>query len=229
MSGQQTLQYTDHMRKLVAAGVFLFAPVLFGQLSSNSVTVTASNTANLQPDQIVYAIGVDSPLNATLNDVVAAVASLGITAANLSSVSGQFLQLVVPAPAPSAQPPLSWFFSFAAPIASNQTTVAQLTSLQQSIAKQNNGLKMSFSVQGTQVSQQLQQSQPCVLSSLLAQARTQAQSLASAAGFNLDVIQAMSTTITTGVSGSGPGFSSFLLGAGSAPCSVTVKFGLRNQ
>lgn len=215
------------MQKLVAAGVFLFVPALFGQLSTNSVTVTASNTANLQPDQIVYSIEIDSPLNATLDQVVAAVASLGITTSNLSSIDSQHLQAVVTGQ--SAPPPLSWFFSLAAPTSSNQTTVAQLTILQQTIAKQNNGLKMSFSVRGTQISQQLQQSQPCILSHLLAQARTQAQSLASAAGFNLDVIQAMSTTISTAVSGQGQSLSSFLLSAGSAPCSVTVKFGLNHN
>jgi hypothetical protein len=215
------------MQKLVAAGLLLFVPALFGQLSNNSVTVTSSNTANLQPDQIVYSIEVDSPPNATLDQVVAAVASLGITSSNLSSITSQLLQAVVPGQ--SAPPPLSWFFSLAAPITSNQTTVAQLTSLQQSIAKQNNGLKMSFSVQGTRISQQLQQSQPCVLSNLLSQARTQAQSLASAAGFSLDVIQAMSTTVTTSVSAQGQSLSSLLLGAGSAPCSVTVKFGLNHN
>jgi Protein of unknown function (DUF541) len=213
------------MKKLVAAGLFLFVPALFGQLSTNSVTVTASNTVTLQPDQIVYSIEVGSPLNATLDQVVAAVASLGITAANLSSISG-LMPVIVPGQSP---PPVSWFFSLAAPIGSNQTTVAQLATLQQTIAKQKNGLAMSFSVKGTQISQQLQQSQPCVLSDLLAQARTQAQSLASAAGFNLDVIQGMSTTISTAVSGQGQSLSSFLLGAGSAPCSVTVKFGLNHN
>jgi len=218
------------MKKLVAAGVFLVAPALFGQLSTNSVTVTASNTATLQPDQILYSIEVDSPLNATLDQVVAAVASLGITAANLSSVNAQGVLAVVPVIGQPVTPTLlSWFFTLAAPIASNQTTVAQLTSLQQSIAKQNNGLKMSFSIQGTQISQQLQQSQPCVLANLLTQARTQAQSLASAAGFNLDVIQAMSSTITTSVSGQGQSASSVPLGVGSAPCTVTVRFGLNHN
>jgi hypothetical protein len=214
------------MQKLVAAGMFLFVPALFGQLSTNSVTVTASNTANLQPDQILYSIEVDSPLNATLDQVVAVVASLGITATNLSSISNSTVAIVGTQPGP---PALGWFFSYMAPIASNQTTVAQLTTLQQTIAKQKNGLAMNFSVRGTQISQQLQQSQPCVLSNLLTQARTQAQTLASAAGFNLDVIQAMSTTISTAVSGQGQSLSSFLLGAGSAPCSVTVKFGLNHN
>ena len=207
------------MQKLVAAGLFLFVHALFGQLSTNSVTVTASNTATLQPDQVVYSIDVVSGVGASLDDVVAAVGSLGITAVNLTSVNSQ-----------GNPPSISWFFSYTAPLSGIKTTTAQLTNLEQTIAKQNNGLKMSFSIEGTQISQQMQQSQPCLLSSLLTQARTQAQSLASAAGFNLDVIQAMSTTITTGVSGQGQSLSSFLFGAGSAPCTVTVKFGLnRNQ
>lgn len=89
---------------------------------------------------------------------------------------------------------------------------------------------MTFSVQGTQVSQQLQQSQPCVISDLLANARMQAQSLAAAAGFTLDVILAMSSTVSTTVSNQAATLSSFLLGASTAPCTVTVKFAVvRNQ
>ncbi|HUJ50759.1 MAG TPA: hypothetical protein VLW25_11190 [Bryobacteraceae bacterium] len=213
------------MRMRLAAGFVWIAPLLLGQLDTNSVTVTASNSATLQPDQVVFSVEVDSGLNATLDDVVAALQGSGITAANFTGINNGLLPTtLVP------QTTIAWLFSLSAPLAKIKDTVSQLTNLQQSIAKQNNGLKMSFSVQGTQVSQQLQQSQPCVLSDLLANARTQAQNLASAAGFGLDVIQAMSSTITTSVSGQGQeGLSSFRLGAAAAPCTVTVKFGLVRQ
>ena len=52
----------------------------------------------------------------------------------------------------------------------------------------NNGLTLSFSIVGTQVSQQLAQSQTCSLSSLITAATTQAQSLAAAGGFTLGSI-----------------------------------------
>lgn len=217
------------MRKHVLPVVLLFAPALFGQLGTNAVTVTASNTATLQPDQIIYSIAVTSGASASLDQVVAAVQGLGITVSNFTGVSGVGLPATL-CPVTSPNPiPLTWTFTLTAPLANNTATVAQLTNFQQTLAKQNNGLTMSFSAQGTQISPQLQASQPCVLANLLAQARTQAQSLATAAGFNLDVIQAMSTTITTAFSGQAQSSSSSVLGAGSAPCSVTVKFGLNHN
>lgn len=211
----------------LAAGFVLFAPLLMGQLDTNSVTVTASNTANLQPDQVVFSIQVTSGINASLNDIVAALQGTGITIANFTEIiPGVSTSIGTGLPLPAE----TWLFTLAAPLAKIKDTVAQLTSLQQTIAKQNNGLQMSFSVQGTQISQQLQQSQPCVLSDLLANARTQAQNLASAAGFTLDVIQAMSSSVSTAVSNQGQSSSSSLLGPAAAPCTVTVKFGLiRNQ
>lgn len=209
----------------LAAGFVLFAPLLLGQLDSNSVTVTASSSATLQPDEVVFLIQVGSGINATLNDIVAALQGTGITAANFTGLSQVSTFLVTGLPPPAE----TWLFTLAAPLAKIKDMVAQLTNLQQTIAKQNDGLQMSFLVQGTQVSQQLQQSQPCVLSDLLANARTQAQNLATAAGFGLDVIQAMSSTISTSVSSQGQSFSSFLLGAAAAPCTVTVKFGLLRQ
>ena len=210
------------MQKRVAAGFLLFAPLLFGQLDSNSVTVTASSTANLPPDQVVFSIMVSSgPGQSTsLTDVVGALQPIAITVANFTGLNN------VESPNPNQPPPIIWDFSLPAPLAKIKETVARLTALQQTLPNQNNGLRMSFGIQGTQVSQQLQQSQPCVLADLLAQAHTQAQNLATAAGFALDVIQAMSSTVTTSVSNQAETLSSFLLGSSSAPCTVTVKFGL---
>ena len=148
------------MRMRLAAGFVLFAPLLMGQLDTNSVTVTASNTANLQPDQVVFSIQVTSGINASLNDIVAALQGTGITIANFTEIiPGVSTSIGTGLPLPAE----TWLFTLAAPLAKIKDTVAQLTSLQQTIAKQNNGLQMSFSVQGTQISQQLQQSQPCVL------------------------------------------------------------------
>jgi hypothetical protein len=213
------------MRKRALPGLLLFAPLLLGQLDSNSVTVTASNTASLQPDQVLFSIVVTSGQNASLDEVVAALQGSGITSANFTGIGGlPAITSVIGQQPPN--PTINWDFTLSAPIAKIKDTVAQLTALQQTIAKQNNGLALNFSVQGTQVSQQLLQSQPCVLSDLLASARSQAQNLATAAGFTLDVIQAMSSTVSTSVSSQGQGFNSFPLGSASAPCTVTVKFGL---
>ena len=85
---------------------------------------------------------------------------------------------------------LNWRFSFTAPLAKNKDTIAALTNLQATIAKKNNGVMMSFSIQGTQSAVQ---PQTCSLSDLLTDARTQAQKLADGAGVSVGNILAMSS------------------------------------
>ena len=100
-----------------------------------------------------------------------------------------------------------------------------LNALQQSIAKKNNGLTMSFSVQGTQSSVQSQQT--CSLSDLVADARARAQKVAAAGGVSVGTILALSSAspavdLSTAAS----------LGSVPAPapvpvsCTLTVKFAL---
>jgi hypothetical protein len=189
-------------------GLLLLIPasLAYGQLNFNAVTVTSSQNANLQPDQAVFAVTVTSPLNTALNDVVAALQGSGIGLANFSGVSVL-----------GGQAALQWNFALTAPLDNTKGTVATLIALQQSVAAKNSSLALSFSIQGTQVSQQAQQSQPCVISSLLSDARSQAQTLAAASGRALGRIMAMlSSTSNTTAGSSQP--------SAPPPCTVTVTF-----
>jgi uncharacterized protein YggE len=168
-------------------GIFAATSVLFGQLDSNSITVTASRSVYLQPDQVVFSISVSAPTNATLDDIVAALQGSGITAANLSGSS--------------IGPPLTqtlWYFMLPTPLSNIKNTVTSLTMLQQTISQKNNGLSLNFGVQGTVVSAQLQQSQQCVIPDLVSDARTQAQKLVVAAGLTLGPILAIAQGPPTG-------------------------------
>lgn len=195
----------------VARFAVLFFPLFaFSQISNNSVTVTASQTVTQQPDQGIFSVTVTSGLDKNLTDVVGALQSAGITAANLVGITSPQLVSVggaVPPPPPAAQ--LQWNFQLTAPIAKVKDTTAALAALAQSIPQNNSGLSLTFALQGTQVSSQ--QTNGCNLSDLLAQARTQAQQLTSAggstAGLTVGVIQAL-TTSTPGA------------------CSLTVRFAL---
>jgi uncharacterized protein YggE len=219
------------MRQSVLILVFVSCCSLaFGQSEPNSITVSASQNVSLQPDQAIFAVTVQSSISTGLDDVLAALQGSGITAANLSGVStpGQ----LCPTISCSQAPTLQWAFSLTGPLANTKATVASLTTLQQSIAKLNNGLTLSFSIAGTAVSQQLAQSQTCSLSGLIANATTQAQALAGAANVSVGRILAISSTTSNGVSNSAPVFaelSSVEIYAPSAtapPCAVTVKFAL---
>jgi Protein of unknown function (DUF541) len=194
----------------------LFGSVAFGQLDSNSITVSASNNATLQPDQAIFSVSVQSGISTGLDDVLTALQGSGITLANFSGVStqGQFSSTTLPG---GQLPPPSLFWTFNLPVSLTNTkaTVASLTTLQQTLSMQNNGLALSFSIVGTQVSQQLAQSQTCSLSALLTSATTQAQSLAAAGGLTLGSILAMSSS-TSNVASSPY--------ATAPPCTITVKF-----
>ncbi len=208
-----------------------FCPLAFGQLDSNSITVSVSNNANLQPDQAVFSVTVVSGITSGLDDVLAALQGSGITAANFTGVStqGQFTAILSANPLPTTlAPTIGWTFSLPVPLTNTKATVATLTTVQQNIAKLNNGMTLSFNIVGTQVSQQLAQSQTCSLSGLIASATTQAQNLANVSGLTLGSVLALSSATSSVSSGSQlplqvPG----LLSSAAPPhCAVTVKFNL---
>lgn len=147
----------------------------FGQLQTDTITITATRQVSLLPDQIVFSVQVVAPESAGIDDVVAQVAGVGISAANLSGVSSYF------------NGGLAWNFTLAVPIPQASATTASLVQLAQQ-SKQ----AVTFYVRGTQVSPVLQQSQPCSQASLISDAQSQAQSLAAAAGFTVGAVLAVS-------------------------------------
>jgi len=186
-------------------GLILFPALLFGQLSNNTVTVTASRGSNPQPDQLIFGVTVSSGIDKSLDDIVGAVAGSGITAANLAQVGDQSGSYQ-PGPLPP-QPMLAWTFQLIVPFAKMKDTTASLTSLQKTIAQKNNGLSLSFAVQGTQVSAQ---SQSCDLAGLINDARAQAQKIAGPAGLSAGAIVGIGSIV-----------------ASSSPvCILTVKYAL---
>jgi uncharacterized protein YggE len=208
----------------------LVCPAAFGQLDSNAITVSASNNTTVQPDQAIFGISVQSGITTGLEDVLTALQGSGITAANFAGVSSQnqFLNT-----GRSAGSTLIWVFTLTAPLANTKPTVANLTTLQQNIAKANNGLSLSFSLAGTQISQQLAQAQTCSLSSLITSATTQAQNLASASGLTLGSIVGIASSsgnlVSSPVFIPNPYISVVVNGVAPAPCAITVKFALNRR
>ena len=215
--------------------VLLFLPLVFGslafgQLDSNSITVSASRNVSLQPDQAIFAVSVQAGISTSLDEIVAALQGSGITAANFSGFSAQPQLCPALGCGPSTLTTLQWTFTLLVPLTKTKDTVASLTALQQSIAKLNNGMTLSFSIAGTQVSQQLVQSQTCSIPALVADATAQAQTLAAAGGMTLGAIVAMSSVTSNFVanppalfvSGSFASFGG--TGPVAPPCAITVKF-----
>ena len=106
--------------------ILLFAVVpVFGQLPSHTVIVQATRSVSLQPDQVAFAVSVASNASTNLNPVVAALAGVGITAADLTGVEN------------SDPSTFDWGFTLAVPVASLTATIASLTKLEQSIGQNN--------------------------------------------------------------------------------------------
>jgi len=201
-------------RALILA--LLSCALIFGQVTSNSVTVTVSRYSNLQPDQVLIAVNVSAGPAVTRDQILAALQGSGITLANFQNVNSvqQF--------SPTPQLTVVWTFSLPVALSDLKTTVGQFSTLQAGIVKNNPGLTMSFSVEGTQVSPQLPQSQSCAAADLVADAKTRAQKMAVAAGQPLGAIVAMSsasiaTDPVTGV---------FSTPTYQPVCSLTAKFAL---
>jgi hypothetical protein len=109
-----------------------------------------------------------------LDQVVGALSGLGITGANLNGISDSS--------------PLQWGFTLVAPLSKLSTTIGALIKLEQTIGQNNSGLTLTFTIEGTQASQQVQQSPSCSDAELIADATAQAQKLAAAAGLTLGPI-----------------------------------------
>ena len=167
-------------------GVFvalLFSCVaVYAQVDPYTVTVTATQTLNIQPDQAVINGGIETGIGTSFSDVVNILQPAGITAADLTGVSTVNGGLT---PNPNA---IVWSFTLAVPLASLNSTLAALAQLQKNTSLNN----LYFSVQGLQVSPQLQASQQCPESALMASAQAQALAMAQAAGFGLGSLLAIS-------------------------------------
>ena len=192
------------MRKLPLILPLLASSLVFGQTRPNSITVTASrNSSAATPDLAVFLVRVDAGLDTSLDDVIAALQGSGIGAANLQNVYTFFNTNSSPSGVTQTEI-LDWSFTFTAPFTKSKDTITMLTSLQAAMGKQNNGITMSFSIQGSQSSAQ---PQTCAAAELLTDARTQAQKIVNGAGGSVGNILAMSSP------------------TGSA-CILTVKFAL---
>ena len=181
------------MRQLCLAALFFAASsVAFGQLDDNTLTVTASRSISFQPDQVVVGIYVDAPLNLVLDDILGALDGAGLTAADLAGVGTS-------SGAPNQPQRTAWTFTRAVPFSKLNATLATLTAIQQK--RSPAGIAVTFFVQGSQVSPELQASQACPLPSLVSDTRAKAQQLAGASGFTVGPILSISDGSSSGAIG----------------------------
>ncbi len=207
---------------------------LLAQTDSNGLTITASRSMAMQPDQEALRVIVISSLGTGLDDVLAAIATSGIASADLTTVYTTYTQN---GNGPNAaEQALEWIFTIQTPITTLKNTIAALELLKQVIGKKNAGWRVDYSGWGTQVSSRLRDSQQCSLSDLIADARLQAQKMANATGATVGPILAVSdgSSASPAFGTSGLflvadvrlGTANFITQRPPLTCSVVVKFSL---
>ena len=88
---------------------------MFGQ-PEPVITITASRTNNIQPDQVLIGLDVQSPTTAGLDDVTGALTGAGVSGANLTGVYTTTIYPTSGNP-PMPQAALVWSFTLTAPLA----------------------------------------------------------------------------------------------------------------
>jgi hypothetical protein len=204
---------------------------------ADTITISASRTVNVPPNQVQLSITLQSDAGASLDQVVSALNGTGITAADLSGVSS---------PPSSTGPGISylrWSFQLTVSISKLNTVAGTLAQIQQTLQKQNVGWDLSYFIGSSQVSPALQATQPCPYPALISDAQAFAQKLAGAVGRSLGSLVAVSDA---GASSFGASFGLLLvptlatrvisdpfLGIPGVPfytgasCTATVTFDLR--
>lgn len=224
-----------------AALLILCASACLAQLDDNTVTVTATRNVTLQPDQATIGITVTTPLSTGLDDVLAGIPGLGLSAADVVFVDTILLT--------NTAPSLTWQFSKSVPFSGLKDAISAVGTAQQSLAANRTAFDLTFYVSG-QVSQAARQAPSvCPIPTLLADAQTQAQQIASASGVRIGGVISMAQGAASQVSipvfragdftqavisdpftGTAPSYSyvSFLLTQPTSPagCSLTVQFKL---
>jgi uncharacterized protein YggE len=203
------------LRRLLPLLLLIFAAG-FGQTTGGSaaISVTATLGQNLQPDQTIFNVGIQSPLTTTLDDLTAALKGTPLTPATFSNVTS--VQNYVNNQPPSTA--LDWIFQFPVPLAGVKDQIAALQALATTLGKAQTPLSLSYSASGPQTSAQAQV-QGCGLSDLVSAARTKAQQIADAANRKPGNISAMSFSVST------------MIGPSATPpyvipaCSLGVSFG----
>ena len=156
----------------------ILAAAAFGQNDDHTLTLTVTRNVTATPDQVVFDIAASAPPDKTLTDVVGLLTGTGITAPDLSYVTGVGVEVA------------TWNFALSSPFSKMKETIATLAATAQRIASQK-AASMKFLVSSQRTSAEAQEA-ACPLTTLLSDARREADRVATAAGVRLGRIVGLS-------------------------------------
>src|SRR5262245_35581395 len=135
-------------------------PAAFGQLDSDTLSVTSSRTLNVVIDQVQVTVNVNTGLETSLDDVIAALQGTEITTANLSGINSVWSNF-------GQAQRTQWTLTLAVPIARLNGALSALARVQS-----RSGVDLDYFLNAVPTS-----SGSCAWPSLVSDAQAQAQKL----------------------------------------------------
>jgi hypothetical protein len=166
--------------RIITLAILMVAALSAADLDNNTVTVTATRSNAVQPDQAQVLLQLNAAQGAGLDDVLGTLKGTSVVAANLSNVTQE------------GDGTVTWTFLLPVALTSLKSTLAALAQLDASLGSSHGSHVLNYSVIGTQVSADAQAAQPCPLPALVSDARKQADALAAAAGMKTGPIVSVS-------------------------------------
>ena len=162
---------------VLACLAVLLHTTAFGQDPNTGVTVTVNGSINLTPSDVSFQFGLASGTSTTLDDVIAALQDLGVTAQNLSGLS------TYPSGPPGSALRVSYSFTVTVPFAKFKEYTDKLDKLRRTLPD-----TIEFQGFGASVSPStaaFDDARTSIVPDLLNTARKKAQSYAAAAQIKL--------------------------------------------
>ena len=171
-----------------------FAALAFAQGSPDGVTVTVSRQLPTAPSEAQFLVNVAADATKTLEQVVAVVQPLGISANDLTSVTSYPYGGPFPMTGPPDPSKVNYLFRLATPAAKIKDTTDRIARIRRDL---DTGFDLQQQMIGiTPASADLEQARRRVLPELLAEARKRADELAGAASVKIGSVQGMLDTST---------------------------------
>ena len=158
---------------ILASLVILSCATAFGQDPNTGVTVTVSSSMNLTPSDVSFQFGLASGTSTTLDDVIAALQDLGVTAQNLSGLN------TFPSGPPGSAMRVSYSFTVTVPFAKFKDFSDKLDKLRRTLPD-----TLEFQGHGANIlpsTAALDDARAHIVPDLIASARQKAQAFAAAA------------------------------------------------
>jgi uncharacterized protein DUF541 len=190
-------------------------PILASAQAPDAITVTATRIAQVDAGQAIFSVNVGADFGTTVEQVVQAIQSTGITAQDLVGVNPYY--------GPSGPSParVTYAFNFSVGLAKFKDTITQLDAARRSLLAGTTNLELQYSLWGIFASDAAQEEvRRRLLPQLMADARAKAEDLAKAAGVTLGAV--LGVTDLSSASG-------FYPGPLRLPVSLTARFAIQGK